>query len=456
MAISTPDHLAGLRDRLEEKIVQEAERLRVPGVAAGVWAGGEVRYVCHGVTSVENPLPVDEATLFQVGSTGKTFTATAIMRLVERDRIDLASPVRAYLPDLRLKDEDVATRVTVLHLLNHTAGWTGDFFEDTGGGDDALALYVERMAGLDQVSPLGAAPSYNNAAVALAGRVIEVVTGQTYEAAIGELLLEPLGLRESFFSSNDIMTRRFAVGHVNRDDAIEVARPYRLPRSAAAMGGLVSSVRDQVEWARFHLGDGAGIMRPETLDRMKRPTASLDRSALGDHVGISWLLRDVAGVRIVAHGGTTHGQLSAFLLVPERDFAITVLTNSTNGGQLHTAVARWALEAYLGVVREDPEPLPLTADELAPYAGTYRTDNGTLTVAVEGDRLVATPHVDPEKVRKLQENEPNPVPIPMKLVADDGFLVVDGPGRGGRGYFARRPDGGIHGINLGGRLALRT
>jgi CubicO group peptidase (beta-lactamase class C family) len=455
MAISNRD-LAGLCGRLEEKIVQEAERLRVPGVAAGVWAGGEEHYVCHGVTSVEHPLPIDEGTLFQVGSTGKTFTATAIMRLVEQGRVDLAAPVRTYLPDLRLADEDVAVRVTVLHLLNHTAGWRGDFFEDTGSGDDALARYVERLAELEQVSPLGAAASYNNAAVALAGRVIEVVTGRTYEAAIGELLLEPLDPRESFFAANDIMTRRFAVGHVNRGDAVEVARPYQFPRSAAAMGGLASSVRDQVAWARFHLGDGAGVLRRETLDRMQRPTASLDHSALGDHVGISWLLRDVAGVRIVAHGGTTHGQLSAFQLVPERDFAITVLTNATNGGQLHTAVVRWALEAYLGVVREDPEPLPLTAAELAPYAGTYRTDNGTLTVVVDGDRLVATPHVDPEALRKLQENAPNPLPIPFKLVAGDAFIVVDGPSAGSRGYFARRPDGGIHGINLGGRLALRT
>ena len=158
------------------------------------------------------------------------------------------------------------------------------------------------------------------------------------------------------------------------------------------MGGLVSSVLDQVEWARFHLGDGAGIMRRETLDRMKRPTASLDRSALGDHVGISWLLRDVAGVRVVAHGGTTHGQLSAFLLVPERDFAITVLTNSTNGGQLHTAVARWALEAYLGVAEPDPEPLSLTEAELAPYAGRYRTANGTI------DRTSAAAMIDPAAV----------------------------------------------------------
>jgi CubicO group peptidase (beta-lactamase class C family) len=401
-------------------------------------------------------VPIDERTLFQVGSTGKTFTATAVMRLVEQGRVDLAAPVRAYLPGLRLRDPEVAGRVTVLHLLNHTAGWTGDFFEDTGWGDDALARYVERMADLEQVSPLGATGSYNNAAFALAGRVVEVVTGQTYEAALAELVLRPVGLGETFLRPNDVMTRRFTVGHVERDGAVEVARPWSLPRSSRPMGGgLASSVRDQVRWARFHLGDGEGVLRRETLERMQAPTASLAASALGDHVGIAWLLRDVEGVRVVAHGGTTHGQLSAFQMVPERDFAITVLTNATSGGQLHAAVVRWALEAYLGVVQRDPEPLPLTAEELAPYAGTYRTANGTLVVTVEGDRLVATPHVDPEQRHRLSENPPEPQPVPIGLLDGDRFIVVDGFAKGGRGFFARDAGGAVHGINLGGRLAVR-
>src|SRR5205823_2492861 len=83
-------------------------------------------------TSVENPLPVEENTLFQFGSTGKTFTATAMMRLVEQGKVDLNEKVRTYVPELKLKDDDVAREVTVLQLFNHTAGWQGDFFADTG------------------------------------------------------------------------------------------------------------------------------------------------------------------------------------------------------------------------------------------------------------------------------------------------------------------------------------
>src|SRR4051812_47390299 len=86
---------------LRERVAEAAERLRVPGVAVGVLLEGEEEYVYHGVTSVTNPRPVDETTLFQIGSTGKTYTATAMLRLVERGLVDLDAPVRRYLPDFR-------------------------------------------------------------------------------------------------------------------------------------------------------------------------------------------------------------------------------------------------------------------------------------------------------------------------------------------------------------------
>ncbi|MDQ1694987.1 MAG: hypothetical protein QOJ03_340, partial [Frankiaceae bacterium] len=195
---------------LQEKVSELATELEVTGVAAGVLIDGVEHYAFHGVTSVENPLPVDENTYFQFGSTGKTYTATAMMRLVEQGKVDLAAPVRTYLPEFTLKDEDVAARVTVLHLFNHTAGWEGDMMDNTGDGDDAIEKYVARMVRLEQVSPLGETVSYNNASLSVAGRIIEKVTGTTYEEAIRDLLLKPLGMSNTLFFPNEIMTRRFA------------------------------------------------------------------------------------------------------------------------------------------------------------------------------------------------------------------------------------------------------
>jgi CubicO group peptidase (beta-lactamase class C family) len=187
-----------------------AENLGVPGAAVGVLHDGEEHYAFHGVTSVDNPLPLDERTIFLCGSTTKTFTATAIMLLVDQGLVDIGDRVRAHLPDFRVEDEEAADSVTVLQLLNHTAGWDGDFFKNTGDGDDALARHVEAMAGLRQLTPPGAVVSYNNASFAVAGRLVEKLTGMPYESALRSLLLEPLHLEGTLFFSRELMTRRCA------------------------------------------------------------------------------------------------------------------------------------------------------------------------------------------------------------------------------------------------------
>src|SRR4051794_31117594 len=244
-------------EALQAVVSEIAAELEVPGASMGVLIDGVEHYAFHGVTSVENPLPVDADTLFQFGSTGKTYTATAMLRLVEDGSVDLDEPVRKYVPELTLQDADVAARVTVLQLFNHTAGWEGDMMDNTGDGDDALEKYVARMAKLQQVTPLGATVSYNNASLSLAGRIIEKVTGSTYEQAIRDLLLTPLGLEHTFFFPNEIMTRRFVAGHTKHDDGrITVARPWGLPRGGAPAGGMSANAADQLAWARFHLGDG--------------------------------------------------------------------------------------------------------------------------------------------------------------------------------------------------------
>ena len=181
---------------LDEFVVTRMAELKIPGVAIGVIAGDREHAAGFGVTNVDHPLPVDADTLFQIGSTTKTFTGTAIMRLVEQGKLDLEAPVRTYLPDFRVADPEVSEEVRLRHLVTHTAGWYGDDFTETGDGDDALARYVAGMADLPQIAPLGKYFSYNNGAVCLAGRVIEVVTGQTYEAAVAELVLTPLGLAQ--------------------------------------------------------------------------------------------------------------------------------------------------------------------------------------------------------------------------------------------------------------------
>jgi CubicO group peptidase (beta-lactamase class C family) len=450
---------------LRSRVSALADRLEVPGVAVGVLVDGEEHVAFHGVTSVEDPLPVDAGTLFQIGSTGKTYTATAILILVEQGRIDLQAPVRSYVPELRLKDEQVARDVTVLHLLNHTAGWDGDLFEETGEGDDALDRYVQRMATIEQVTPLGSRVSYNNASFGLAGLVLERVTGQPYEAAVRELLLEPLGMRHTFLFAKEVMTYRFANGHRrSQDGTIAVTRPWDMGRYGVPMGGLIASnVADQLSWARFHMGDGTApggtrILPEDLLHRMQDPTVSDHGNALGDAVGISWLLRDVEGTRVVAHGGDTSGQHSIFEMVPERRFAITSLTNcGPNGQELNELIIRWAFQTYLGVEVKDPEPLHLDEATLSAYAGRYETIAAVFDVTVGGGSLVLEYTIRPEVLAQLGEEAPDDPPDPLGILPGEGdrYVVTDGPAKGERGYFSRGHDGSIDGMHAGGRYATR-
>lgn len=116
---TTPAAVGRLFDKIETGMAKYA----IPGVGLGVWYRGREYTRGFGVTSVDNPSPVTADTVFRIGSTSKTFTATVIMQLVERGLVHLDRPVRAYLPDFATADPTVGPRVTVRQLLNHTAGW---------------------------------------------------------------------------------------------------------------------------------------------------------------------------------------------------------------------------------------------------------------------------------------------------------------------------------------------
>jgi CubicO group peptidase (beta-lactamase class C family) len=429
--------------------VREAlEETSTPGTAVGIWHDGEEHVEGLGVTSVENPLDVTADTLFQIGSITKTFTATTAMVLVEQGKLDLDEPVRTYVPELRLADESVAARATMRHLLTHTGGWIGDYFDDTGAGDDALALMIGRLSSLPQLTPLGDVWSYNNSGFYLAGRVIEVAAGTTYERAVQELLLEPLELHNSFFFAEDVMTRRFAVGHLrNEDGPPTVARPWPIGRAHHAAGALASSVPDLLRYARFHLSDGEGVLTRASLDEMQR--VQFESGSIFDRVGLAWSLSDRTGTRIVGHGGATNGQISLFFFVPERSFAFACLTNHQRGGEVIVAARKAAL-ALLGASEPEREAVAVDATE---FVGTYGSPLNEVTLAEDGDELVVTIRNKGGFPRKDSPPSPNPPPLRMAFYERDRLFVTEGPPT--EAEFLRAPDGSIAWFRFGGRVMSR-
>jgi CubicO group peptidase (beta-lactamase class C family) len=423
----------------------------IPGVAFGIVSNGQSVVRAFGVTNVEEPQPVTPDTVFGIASISKTVTATAIMRLVEQGKIDLSAPVRTYLPDFAVEDAAAGREVTIAHLLTHTAGWEGQI-SPQDRGLLTLANFMETMRTVPQVAPPGEVWSYNNAGFAVAGRVIEVVTGQSIHDAIRTLVFEPLGLRRAFTRLEDLVTYRFSVAHRTQDGRPVVARPMSRSNSVA-VGGVSMSPNDLLAYGRFHLGDGTGpdgwrVLSRAALEEMRAPR--LRKNATDDEMGIGWHLRKVDGVMTAAHGGTL-GFCLLLELVPERNVVLAILTNHSAGWRLIQDVERAALSLFEGLTLEPSQaiahrgvnetmpdaPILTEQPDAAPYVGVYRrTPRLANTVRIQDGQLM----VDDS---------------PIAFYAPDRAVVISGDDRGNPLEFIRKADGTVGWIRVVGRIARR-
>ena len=437
-------------DTIHKFIVKEMKRLHVPGVSIGIWHKSKEYTAGFGVTSLEHPLPVTADTLFQTGSISKTFTGTLLMMLVEQGRVDLDAPVRKYIKDFKVKDKGVSEKVTVRHLLTHMGGWVGDYFNDFGNGDDALDKMVKDIARMPQVQPLGTIWSYNNTGFNVASRIIEVVTKKPYEQAMQEMLLDPLGLNMTFFYPSDILfTHRFVVGHYAEKGKVMVARPWAIGRAGNGVGGVVSTVRDLLKYARFHMSRGKkGLISGKSLKAMRVPQA--DAGARG-MMGITWFIRKVGDVTSYAHGGATHGQQAYFFFIPDQKFACAILTNSDDGGIITAGVFSQVMELYFKARAKLPQAIKTPERELREYIGRYKIGTECMDLKVKDGYLIY--HHIPLGGFPTPDTPPGPAMPPMRFAFHEKDKVIgfDEPYKDALGEFFRDDKGKLQFFRIGGR-----
>ena len=305
-------------------------------------------------------------------------------------------------------------------------------------------------------APPGTVWAYNNTGFSPAGRLLEVLTGKTYEDAIADLVFRPLGLDHSLFLPEDVMTHRFAAGHTLGEGKPSVAQLWALHRSSSAAGAIVTDVHDQLRYARFHLGDGTGsdeerVLSAETMALMQSPQVEIGEGI--EAVGIAWMLGSIGRARTVAHGGVTNGQTAAFAMIPDHDFALVILTNAFSGGALAQRIEKWTHEHVLGLSQPDPEPVELSQELLDEYVGTYERETVAIEVARDGTGLRI--QVRPLKSPPGWDRVPPPPPMRASFTESDRLVVLEGPGQGMRGTFLRSPDGAIEWFRENLRLARR-
>ena len=329
-----PDRLQGLADFVDGVMAEQIAAREVAGAVVTVVHGGQILFTRgYGHANVETGRPVDPVrTLFRPGSVSKLFTWVALMQQVERRRVDLDADVNTYL-DFRIPPLD-GQPIRVRDLLQHTPGMS-----DVGGiitRDPANApIYRDwiRTHIPARLWPAGGDISYSNYGAALAGYIVERVSGQPYEDYAEAHIFAPLGMRATTFREplTAALLEHMASGYRLVDGRF-VAQPFEHIGAVMPAGAASATAPDMARFMLALLGNGrpgsAQILEPRSTAFLFRNSIANTRALPGMAHGF-YVIRD-ANPRLVGHGGNTGDFHSNLVIAPERGFGFFI---STTGGR---------------------------------------------------------------------------------------------------------------------------
>ncbi len=335
------------------------------GLALGVVKDGELVYA-RGFGIAEAPgRAVTPDTVFRIGSISKTFTAVAVMQLVEEGRLGLDDPVNDHLRAFRIEHSDSSTPpVTARHLLTHTAG-LGELRRPTDLLRPTIGLAVKRGKRQPtlaeyyapslraEVRP-GTKWAYANHGFAALGQLVEDVVGCPFPEYMLERVFEALGMRHTDFLRSERVHGELAVGYALKRGRLRAVKDTEIV--VAPAGSIFSSVRDMALYVAALTGGGANahgrILRPETLRELLTPQLPTDERL--PSMGLSFFLDRFGGYRVAGHDGGWPGFTSSFLTAPDDGLGVMAFTNTSVAIATHT-LAGSLLRQLLGVPPEERE-----------------------------------------------------------------------------------------------------
>jgi CubicO group peptidase (beta-lactamase class C family) len=420
-----PEHLrASVARRLWPLVEDFCRSHEVAGLAVGVVRDGEVASRGFGVRDVRTGEPVTPETTFHLASVSKPFVATAIVSLAVGGGeyggqvLDLDAPVTRWIPELRLADGREG-EVTVRGLLSHTSGLpdVSDYgWHDPQLGDGALSEFARSLSRWRLQSDPGTAFSYSNAGFELIGLVLARVTGTTFEEAIRQQVLVPLGMRRSTFLRAEVPAELAASPHVGMPLQVP-GDAYPYSRRHAPSSTLHSNLVETCRFMQALLAPGAvsamdsepAWLHPELLELMWRPVASVGRPPWEEAAALGWSVGSYRGQRTLSHSGADPGFGSKLVLVPEQRTGVVFLANSNTvpTGPLAMAALDIALAGSASTAGLD-EDVAAMAALLPPVVGQVAT-----TLAGSGRDAAAASY------RRLAEASP----LEHEL-DDEGFTDV--------------------------------
>jgi CubicO group peptidase (beta-lactamase class C family) len=440
-------------DEFRAAVETVLEETGVPGAGIALvrlngveWAGG----IGHADRDAKTPVTAD--THFRAGSVSKTFVASALVQLYEDGEIDLNTPVAELAPDVRIDNAwMIEEPVRLIHLLEHTAGFDDMHFNELYNTVHPPELPLAEVLAINPSSRVvrwkpGSRMSYSNPGYAVAGYILEKVTGQKFEDRIAQEIFKPVGMTESSFYLTPSDYPKLAKGY---DEPDGPPVPYS-PIYLRPAGNLHTTPADLGKFVQVLLNWGELpddlVIDPEYLSNMEHPRTTLaSRGGLRSGYGTGLVSSFVAGYPMIGHTGGIQGFLSSFAYSTTRDVGFVVLLNATHS----QAAMRRISELAVRYLKLDVEPPPLPEERvdesvLRSYEGYYHPTNprnqslafytwllGGHDVARNGNRLTVSSLLGPSSTlvpvsSTLFRFEPDPEPSRVFTPDENGTMVLTG------------------------------
>jgi CubicO group peptidase (beta-lactamase class C family) len=387
-----------------------------PGASVIVIQNGEVLHrKGYGMANIEHSVPNTPETKFRLGSITKSFTAIAVMQLHEKEKLNTSDYIGKYLPDFPNGD-----RITIHHLLTHTSG----------------------IAESDK-EPLQSEPgerlNYSNFGYILLGRIVEKVSGKSYEEYLKENIFLPLNMINSGYDHHATILKNRASGYSVSGDGKFINADYMDMSGPFAAGGLYSTIEDMYLWDQVLYTDK--LLKPSTLEQAFTPV-KLNDGRQGVY-GLGWMINQNRGLKEVGHGGDITGFNSYIARFPEQRFTVIVLSNVgmhppgplPNAGTFAHRIAEIYLSDKMQPVEKRVQ-IKIDPEIYDAYAGQYELEapdsvisvSGSMfTISKEGDQLfleskLGKSEILPESETVFQQEDP---PFKLIFVKDNEGQVTE-------------------------------
>lgn len=446
----TTAELASLRAALpyvESWLAHRTWATRTPGVQAAIYFDGDIQWSsAFGVADIDTREPLTTSHLFRVASHSKTFTATAVMQLVEAGALRLDDPARQFVPAL---DGGPLHTVTVRDLLGHGAGiirdgLDGDYWQHSRPFPDEtelLAILVDE----GKVFEPNETFKYTNIGYSLLGLIIAAASGRSYNQYVTDEICSRLGLANTGPDWNDSRASEYASAHTGLHTSRRRVRVDHVDtRAMAAATGFYSTADDLVRYFAAHAFGNESMLTDASkrLQQRKEWQTNPDDAASG-HYGLGMISEKVAKHDVVGHSGGYPGHITRTILDPKTSLAVSVLTNAVDGPASELAVG------VLGLLDFAIEkPATESTVDASRFVGRFANMWGVMDIVQLGDRIVAIHPGGPAPVTEVDT---------LVVASDNALRFATGSGYGSVGEELRyvfAPDGSVVSIQGGGGMTM--